>query len=53
MNVGMQVTDASGGPVGTVKAIQGANLLIKTDKHEALAARDQLHGLRTASCCSE
>jgi hypothetical protein len=36
MNVGMQVTDASGGPVGTVKAIQGANLLIKTDKHEAL-----------------
>ena len=32
----MQVTDASGGSVGTVKAIQGANLLIKTDKHEAL-----------------
>jgi preprotein translocase subunit YajC len=33
---GMQVTDASGGSVGTVKAIQGDNLLIKTDKHEAL-----------------
>ena len=36
MNVGMQVTDANGGTVGTVKAIQGTNLLIKTDKHEAL-----------------
>ena len=36
MNVGMQVTDASGAPVGTVKAVQGTNLLIKTDKHEAL-----------------
>lgn len=36
INVGMQVTDASGGPVGTVTAIQGTNLLIKTDKHEAL-----------------
>jgi hypothetical protein len=34
--VGMQVTDASGAPVGTVSAIQGSNLLIKTDKHEAL-----------------
>ena len=36
VNVGMQVTDASGGAVGTVTAIQGTNLLIKTDKHEAL-----------------
>jgi hypothetical protein len=36
MNIGMQVTDPSGGAVGTVKAIQGTNLLIKTDKHEAL-----------------
>jgi len=36
MNVGMQVTDASGAAVGTVKAVQGTNLLIKTDKHEAL-----------------
>lgn len=34
--VGMQVTDATGAPVGTVAAIQGPNLLIKTDKHEAL-----------------
>jgi hypothetical protein len=36
VTVGMQVTDASGAPVGTVSAIQGPNLLIKTDKHEAL-----------------
>lgn len=36
INVGMQVTDASGGAVGSVAAIQGTNLLIKTDKHEAL-----------------
>ncbi|HVU29734.1 MAG TPA: hypothetical protein VHE36_04970 [Sphingomicrobium sp.] len=36
INAGMQVTDASGAPVGTVKAVQGTNLLIKTDKHEAL-----------------
>lgn len=36
MTVGMQVTDASGAPVGTVKAIQGTNLLIQTDRHEAL-----------------
>lgn len=34
MNVGMQVTDASGGPVGTVVGLQGANLLVKTDKHQ-------------------
>lgn len=34
--VGMQVTDTSGGAVGTVKAIQGDNLLVQTDKHEAL-----------------
>ena len=36
VTVGMQVTDASGAPVGTVSAIQGSNLLIKTDRHEAL-----------------
>ena len=36
VTVGMQVTDSSGAPVGTVSAIQGSNLLIKTDKHEAL-----------------
>ena len=39
VTVGMQVTDASGAPVGTVTGIQGANLLIKTDKHEALLPR--------------
>jgi preprotein translocase subunit YajC len=32
----MQVTDAAGGPVGTVKAVQGENLLITTGQHEAL-----------------
>ncbi len=36
ITVGMQVTDASGAPVGTVKAIQGDDLLITTGKHEAL-----------------
>jgi preprotein translocase subunit YajC len=35
IKVGMQVTDASGAPVGTVAGIKGPNLLIKTDKHEA------------------
>ena len=35
-SVGMQVVDASGAPVGTVTAIQGDNVQIKTDKHEAL-----------------
>jgi preprotein translocase subunit YajC len=37
--VGMQVTDASGMPVGTVTAVKGDNLLVKTDKHEALLPR--------------
>jgi preprotein translocase subunit YajC len=36
INVGMQVTDASGGLVGTVKEVQGTNVLIHTDKHDAL-----------------
>ena len=36
---GMQVTDTSGAPVGTVKAIQGTNLVIQTDKHQALLPR--------------
>jgi len=35
-SVGMQVVDASGAPVGTVTAVQGDNVQIKTDKHEAL-----------------
>ena len=34
--VGMQVVDTNGAPVGTVTAIKGDNLLVKTDKHEAL-----------------
>jgi preprotein translocase subunit YajC len=33
---GMQITDASGGAVGTVAAVQGDNILVKTDKHEVL-----------------
>jgi preprotein translocase subunit YajC len=40
ISVGMQVTDAAGAPVGTVTAIKGDNLLVKTDKHEALLAKD-------------
>jgi preprotein translocase subunit YajC len=36
ITVGMKVTDASGAPVGTVVGIKDSNLLIKTDKHEAL-----------------
>jgi preprotein translocase subunit YajC len=39
ITVGMPVTDASGAAVGTVASIQGANLLIKTDRHEALLPR--------------
>lgn len=35
-SVGMQIVDTTGAPVGTVTAIQGDNLQIKTDKHEAL-----------------
>ena len=32
--VGAKVVDTAGGEVGTVTAIQGDNLLVKTDKHE-------------------
>ena len=39
ITVGMQVTDANGGGVGTVAGISGNNLLIKTDKHEAQIPR--------------
>lgn len=35
-SVGMKVVDTAGAPVGTVTAIQGSNLQIKTDKHDAL-----------------
>lgn len=34
--VGMQVVDTNGGAVGTVQALKGDNVLVKTDKHEAL-----------------
>jgi hypothetical protein len=34
--VGMQVVDTAGAPVGTVTAIQGDNIQIKTDRHDAL-----------------
>jgi len=35
-SVGMQVVDTSGAPVGTVTAIHGDNIQIRTDKHDAL-----------------
>lgn len=35
-SVGMPVVDTAGNPVGTVTAIQGDNIEIKTDKHDAL-----------------
>ena len=40
ISVGMQVVDASGGPVGTVKSVQGDNILVKTDRHEALLPKN-------------
>jgi preprotein translocase subunit YajC len=30
----MQVLDAAGHPVGTISAVNGANVVLKTDKHE-------------------
>jgi len=36
ITVGMQVSDAKGGAVGTVTAVEGDNIKVKTDKHEAL-----------------
>src|SRR6185312_12589238 len=41
INVGMQVTDASGGPVGTVVGIQGANLLIGMTQAQLDSAVEQ------------
>lgn len=35
-SVGMQVVDTAGAPVGTVTAIKGENVQVKTAKHEAL-----------------
>ena len=40
ITVGMQVVDASGSPVGTVKSLQGENILVKTDRHEALLPKN-------------
>lgn len=37
--VGTQVVDSSGAPVGTVKSVQGANLVVKTDRHEVALPR--------------
>lgn len=39
VTAGLPVVDAAGGAVGTVAAIKGDNLLVKTDKHEALLPR--------------
>ncbi|WP_155263299.1 hypothetical protein [Sphingomonas segetis] len=39
ITIGMQVTDASGAPVGTVVGLKGPNLLVKTNKHEAMLPR--------------
>jgi preprotein translocase subunit YajC len=35
-SVGMQIVDTAGNPVGSVTAINGDNLQVKTDKHEVL-----------------
>lgn len=35
-SVGMQIVDTTGAPVGTVTAVKGDNIQVKTDKHEAL-----------------
>jgi len=49
--IGMQVTDTSGAPVGTVVGIKDANLLVRTDKHDALLPAASFRP-RRASCCS-
>lgn len=36
VNVGAQVVDTSGNPVGTLVAIKGDNVMLKTDRHEVL-----------------
>jgi preprotein translocase subunit YajC len=38
-SVGMQVVDTVGAPVGTITAVQGDNLRLKTDKHEVLVPK--------------
>ena len=32
--IGMQVVDSAGGAVGTISALKGDNVVVKTDKHE-------------------
>jgi preprotein translocase subunit YajC len=41
-SVGMTIVDTTGAPVGTVTAIKGDNLQVKTDKHEALLPKASL-----------
>ena len=36
ISLGMRVTDASGGVVGTVSGLNGDNVMLKTDKHDVL-----------------
>jgi len=36
ITAGMQITDATGGAVGTVTEVKGDNLVVKTDKHEVM-----------------
>ena len=36
ITIGMKVTDGSGAPVGTVVGLKGPNLLVRTDKHDAM-----------------
>jgi hypothetical protein len=39
VTVGMPIVSTDGAPVGKVTGIQGANLMVKTDKHEVLLPR--------------
>jgi hypothetical protein len=39
VSVGTNIVDTAGGAVGTVTAVQGDNLLVKTDKHEVAIPR--------------
>jgi preprotein translocase subunit YajC len=39
---GMQVVDTSGGAVGTVIAVEGDNLTVKTDRHQTIIVRDSV-----------
>lgn len=41
-SVGMQIIDTAGAPVGTVTAVNGDNIQVKTDKHEALLPKSSV-----------